>query len=178
MVYDSPWVPSGCVVTSDHEAFYFNPRDTDKACGTATSDPWYCVCRFTTAYSTSPPPPPPWAPDYGCWRLSDTSESCTARCSNLGDCSEQGMHLHASEIDSHAEVVTLFEDLTGKDCGANGAGYNEYCCYLELIWRYVLHGAAEADKAAAVVDHEQTLLELSEARLVRRAHADSKDTPS
>ena len=55
MVYDSRWVSVGCVVTSDHEALYLNPRDTDKACGTATSDPWYGVCLFTTAYSPSPP---------------------------------------------------------------------------------------------------------------------------
>ena len=123
MVHDSPWVPFGCVVTSTGSALYFNPQDTGKACGTATSSTWYCVCRFTTVYSPSPPPPPPRAPDYGCWRVSDTSESCTARCSNLGGCSEQDMHLHASEIDSHAEVVALFEDLTGQDCGSTGAGY-------------------------------------------------------
>ena len=121
--YDSPWVPSGCILTSDHDALYFNPRDTDKACGTATSSTWYCVCRFTTAYSPSPPQPPPRAPDYGCWRVSDKSESCTARCSNLGGCSEQDMHLHASEIDSHAEVVALFEGITGEDCRSTGAGY-------------------------------------------------------
>ena len=123
--YDSPWVPSGCIVTSTSSALYFNPRDTDKACGTATSSTWYCVCRFTTAYSPSPPQPPPRAPDYGCWRVSDTSESCTARCSNLGGCSEQDMHLHASEIDSHAEVVALFEGLTGQNCGSTGAGYTD-----------------------------------------------------
>ena len=121
--YDSPHVPSGCIVTSTGSALYFNPRDTDKACGTATSSTWYCVCRFTTAYSPSPPQPPPRAPDYGCWRVSDKSESCTARCSNLGGCSEQDMYLHATEIDSHAEVVALFEGITGEDCRSTGAGY-------------------------------------------------------
>ena len=57
MVFDSSWTPSGCVLTSDHEALYFNSQDTDKACGYASYDSsWYCVCRFTTAYSPSPPP--------------------------------------------------------------------------------------------------------------------------
>ena len=58
------------------------------------------------------------------------------------------------------------------------AGRLEVTFYLELIWRYVLHGAAEAGKAAAVVDREEIPLELWEARLVHRAYANSKGPPS
>ena len=58
MEYDSPHVPSGCIVTSTGSALYFNPRDSSKACGAQTSSTWHCVCRFTTAYSPSPPQPP------------------------------------------------------------------------------------------------------------------------
>ena len=58
------------------------------------------------------------------------------------------------------------------------AGHLKATCYLGLIWRYVLHGAAEADKVAAVVAREKMPLDLSEARLVRRARANSKGPES
>ena len=116
--YDSPHVPSGCIVTSTGSALYFNPRASDKDCGTATSSTWHCVCRFTAAYSPSPPASPPRPPDYGCWRASALSESCDTRCASLGGCSEQDMFLHSDEIDSAAEVKVLFEGLTGQTCGS------------------------------------------------------------
>ena len=50
----------------------------------------------------------------GCWQVSETSESCDTRCSNLGGCSEQDTFEHADEIDSSAEVIALFESLTGQ----------------------------------------------------------------
>ena len=33
------------------------------------------------------------------------------------------MFERATDIDSHAEVVSLFEELTGQECGTTGAGY-------------------------------------------------------
>ena len=56
--YDSPHVPSGCIVTSDNGALYFNPDYSTWPCGRQTSSTWYCVCRF----DVEPPQPPPAPP--------------------------------------------------------------------------------------------------------------------
>ena len=57
-------------------------------------------------------------PDYGCWQVSETSESCSTRCASLGGCSGEDSLRHKDEIDSHAEVKVLFETLTGQTCGS------------------------------------------------------------
>ena len=50
--------------------------------------------------------------------------------------------------------------------------------YLEMIWLYVLHGAAEADWNATVVDRAEALPfldHLAEARAVLEANTDSEE---
>ena len=56
--YDSPHVPSGCIVSSTNSALYFNPQSSLWPCGRQTSSTWYCVCRFDVQPPQSPPAPP------------------------------------------------------------------------------------------------------------------------
>jgi hypothetical protein len=61
--YDSPHVPSGCIVSSDGEALYFNPTFSTWPCGRITSlSTWHCVCRFDVQPQPQPPQPPPAPP--------------------------------------------------------------------------------------------------------------------